>query len=168
MKIIDCKEKEMMPLTKEEKKSCKKQKACHICEEKFCSNKEDENYKNKKKVKDYCHYTKKFRGAAHSNCNLNDNVPKYIPIIVHNASYDTHFITNQLAEEFKGELSCIGENMEKYITFSVPIKKEGDNGKKIAYKLRFIDSFRFMSTSLSKLFDNMPGIFNNIECKSCI
>ena len=40
--------------------------------------------------------------------------------------------------------------------------------KKIAYKLRFIDSFRFMSTSLSKLFDNMPGIFNNIECKSCI
>ena len=37
--------------------------------------------------------------------------------------------------------------MEKYITFSVPIKKEGDNGKKVAYKLRFIDSFRFMSTS---------------------
>ena len=58
--------------------------------------------------------------------------------------------------------------MEKYITFSVPIKKKCDDGKKIAYKLRFIDSFRFMSTSLSKLFDNMPGIFNNIECKSCI
>ena len=58
--------------------------------------------------------------------------------------------------------------MEKYITFSVPIKKEGDNGKKIAYKLRFIDSFRFMSTSLSELVDNMSGIFNSIECKSCI
>ena len=48
--------------------------------------------------------------------------------------------------------------MEKYITFSVPIKKECDNGKTIAYKLRFIDSFRFMSTSLSKLVDNMSGI----------
>ena len=58
--------------------------------------------------------------------------------------------------------------MEKYITFSVPIKKECDNGKTIAYKLRFIDSFRFMSTSLSELVDNMSGIFNSIECKSCI
>ena len=43
----------------------------------------------------------------------------------------THFIINQLTEEFKGELNCIGENMEKYITFSVPIKKECDNGKTI-------------------------------------
>ena len=41
--------------------------------------------------------------------------------------------------------------MEKYTTFSVTIKKECDNGKTIAYKLRFIYSFRFMSTSLSKL-----------------
>ena len=57
--------------------------------------------------------------------------------------------------------------MEKYITFSVPIKKECDNGKTIAYKLRFIDSFRFMSTSLSELADNMSGKFNSIECKSC-
>ena len=49
-------------------------------------------------------------------------------MIIHNASYDTYFIINQLAEEFKGKLNCIGENMEKYIIFSVPIKKEGDNG----------------------------------------
>ena len=84
-----------------------------------------------------------------SKCNLNIKIPKDIPIITHNASYDTHFIIHKLAEEFKGELNCIGENMEKYITFSVPIKKECDNGKTIAYKLRFIDSFRFMSTSLS-------------------
>ena len=99
---------------------------------------------------------------------LNYKVPKDIPIKIHNASYDTHFIINQLTEEFKGELNCIGENMEKYITFSVPIKKECDNGKTIAYKLRFIDSFRFMSTSLSELVDNTSGIFNSIECKSCI
>ena len=57
--------------------------------------------------------------------------------------------------------------MEKYIPFSVPIKKECDNGKTIAYKLRFVDSFRFMSTSLSELVDNMFENFNSIECKSC-
>ena len=77
----------------------------------------------------------------------------------------THFLINQLAEEFKGELNCIGENMEKYITFSVPIKKECDDGKTITRKLRFIDSFRFMSTSLSELVSNMSRIFDNIECK---
>ena len=58
--------------------------------------------------------------------------------------------------------------MEKYITFSVPIKKECDNSKTITHKLKFIDSFRFMSTSLSKLVDNMSGICNSIECKSCV
>ena len=45
--------------------------------------------------------------------------------------------------------------MEKYITFSVPIKKECDGGKTITRKLRLIDSFRFMSTSLSELVDNV-------------
>ena len=58
--------------------------------------------------------------------------------------------------------------MQKYITFSVPIKKECDDGKTITRKLRFIDSFRFISTSLSELVDNMSGIFNSIERKSCI
>ena len=58
--------------------------------------------------------------------------------------------------------------MEKYITFCVPIKKECDDGKTITHKPRFTDSFRFMSTSLLERVDNMPGIFNSIECKSCI
>ena len=110
----------------------------------------------------------KFRGAAHSKCNLNYKVPKDILIIIHNASYHTHFIINQLAEECKGELNCIGKNMEEYITSSVPLKKECDGGKTITCKLRFIDNFRFMLTSLSELVDNMSEIFNSIECKSCI
>ena len=75
-------------------------------------------------------------------------------------------ILNQLAKEFKSELDCIGENMEKYITFSVPIKKKCDDGKTVLYKLRFIDSFRFMSVSSSGLVDNLSGIFNSLECKS--
>ena len=90
-------------------------------------------------------------------------VPKDIPILIHYASDDTHFIINQLAEEFKDKLNCIGENMEKYITFSAPIKKKCDDGKIIAYKLRFIDSFRFLLTSLSGLVDNMSGNFNSTE-----
>ena len=94
--------------------------------------KDDKNYINKRKVKDHCQYTGKFRGAAHSKCNLNYNVQREIPIIIHNAS----------------ELNCIGDNMEKYITFSVQIKKEviDNNGDKktITYKLTFIDSYRFM------------------------
>ena len=79
-------------------------------------------------------------------------MPKEIPIVFQNGStYDYHFVIKKLAEEFKGEFECLGENTEKYITFSVPLKKENDNGKKITYKLKFIDSYRFMSTSLSNL-----------------
>ena len=59
---------------------------------------------------------------------------------------DEHY--KKLAEECKRYLNCIDENMGKYITFSVTIKKECDDGKTITRKLRFIDSFRFMSTSL--------------------
>ena len=156
----------MIPLTYEENKPYKEQEQCHKCEEKFYMDKDDEDYKNKRKVKDHCHYAGKFRRAAHSKCNLSYKVLKDISIIIHNASYDTHFIINQLAKEFKGGLNCIGENMKKYIT-SAPIKKECDNGKTTTYKLSCIDSFRFMLTSLSELFDKMSGNFNSTECKSC-
>ena len=162
----------MVPLTHKENNFYNEQEMRYICKEKFCVDKDDKDYINRKKVKDHCHYTGKFRGAAHSKCNLIYKVQKEIPIIIHNASYDTHFILNQLAIEFKGELNCIGDNMEKYITFSVAIKKECDNydGEKkiITCKLKFIDSFRFMPDSLSNLVDNTSGIFNSIECKSCI
>ena len=70
-----------------------------------------------------------------------------------------------LIEEFKGEFECLGENTEKYITFSVPLKKEND--EKITYKLKFIDSYRFMSTSLSNLVDNLSGVYDK-ECKKCM
>ena len=86
-------------------------------------------------------------------------------MLIHNANYVTHFIISQLAEEFKSGLDCIGENMERYITFSVPINKEYDGGKTITNKPRFNDSFRFMVASLSDLADNMSGIFNSLEYK---
>ena len=57
--------------------------------------------------------------------------------------------------------------MEKDITFTAPIKRKCDDGKPIPYKLKFIDSFRFMSASLLDL-DNLSSIFYSIECKSCM
>ena len=116
---------------------------------------------NRKKVNDHCHYTGKYRGAVHSICNLKYKVPKEIPVIIHNATYDTHFIINQLAIEFKGEVNCIGGNMGNYITFSVPVKKEFNNGKTVTYKLKFMDSIRFMKNSLSELVDNTSEIFKS-------
>ena len=81
----------------------------------------------------------------------------------HNVStYDYHFIIKELAEEFEGEFECLDENTEKYVTFSVPVKKEitkKDKITKISYKIKFIDSYRFMSTSLSNLVGNLSKGF---------
>ena len=99
----------------------------------------------------HCRFTWKFRGAAHSKCNLRCKVPKEIPVVFHDGStYDYHFITiKKLAEEFKGDF-----------------EKESNNGKKITYKLKFIDSYRFKSASLSNLVDNLSGVYDK-ECKKC-
>ena len=119
--IINHEKNEIRPLTNEENNCYTEQEIYYIFEEKFCADKDDKSYINRKKVKDHCHYTGKFRGSAHSIFNLKYKVPKEIPIIIHNATYHTHFMLNEIAIEFKGELNCIGDNMVKYITFSVPI-----------------------------------------------
>ena len=106
----------------------------------------------------------KYTGAAHNNCNLRYKVPKEIPIVFHNGSiYDYHFIIKELGKEFEGNFECLGENTEKYITFSVPIKEKIEKKDfEITYKIKFIDSYRFMASSLSKLVDNLSeGIHNN-------
>ena len=64
----------------------------------------------------------------------------------------------ELAQEFKGELECLGENMEKDISSSAPIKKEQDNDKTITYKIRFIDICRFLPSKLSNLVDSLSEI----------
>ena len=94
----------------------------------------------------------KYRGAAHNVCNLRYKDPKEISVVFHNGStYDYHFIIKELVKEFEGNFDCLGENTEKYITFSVPLKKKIENkNQEITYKTKFIDSFRFMSSSLSK------------------
>ena len=78
-----------------------------------------------------------------------------------------------LAEEFKKQFTCLGENTEKYITFTVSIEKEvtriDKNGeeitKNISYILQFIDSARFMASSLSNLVNNLSEGIHRIKCK---
>ena len=80
---------------------------------------------NNDKVRDHCHFTGKYRGAAHNTCNLRYKTPKNIPVIFHNGStYDYHFIIKELANEFEGNFECLGENTEKYIHFLFPSKRE--------------------------------------------
>ena len=125
-------------------------------------------FKLYQKVRDHCHYTGKFRGTAHSICNLRYKVPQEVSVKIHNGSkYDYHFIIRELAEEFKSQFECLGENAEKYITFSVIIKKENEDGKTITYKIKFIDTCRFMQSKLSDLADNLSEI-NNKDCKKCM
>ena len=167
-KIINYEEKDMIPLTKKEEENHNNQKVCYICKKEF-----DTNDKKNYKVRDHCHYTGEYRGAAHNMCNLRYKVPKEIPIVFHNGStYNYHFIMKELVKEFDGNFECLGENTEKYITFSVPLKKKIENKNiEITYKITFIDSYRFMSMSLSKLIDNLSeGLHNNkcLDCKSCL
>ena len=88
--------------------------------------------------------------------------------MLNGSTYDYHYIIKELACEFDGNFECLGENTEKYITFSVPIKKRIENKNiDISYKIKFIDSFRFMATSLSKLVDNLTETIHNDKCVKC-
>ena len=108
MKIINYKKKRMVSLTTEEKIHYNKQKICYICKKEF-----NNNDKKQQKVKDRCHHTGKYRGAAHNICNLRYKVHKEIPVVFHNGStYDDHFIIKELVKEFDGNFDCLGENTE--------------------------------------------------------
>ena len=163
-KIINYEKKKMIPLTTEEKIYHNKQKICYICKKEF-NNNDKKNYK----VRGHCHYTSQYRGAAHNICNLRYKVPKEISILFHNGSiYDYHFIIKELVKEFEGNFECLGENTEKYLTFSVPMKKKIENKDlEITYKIKFIDSYRLMASSLSKLVDNLSEGIHNNKCSDC-
>ena len=109
-------------------------------------------------VIDHYHYTGQYRSAVHIICNLKYSVPKKIHIAIRKGSkYDYHFIKKELAEELKKkQFICLGENTEKYITFTVPIEKQviriDENReeviKHISYILQFIDSTSLMTSPL--------------------
>ena len=132
----------MIPLIDKENKFYEKQKVCHTYKKEFFF---DENEINKFKlyqnVRDHCHYTGKFRGAAHSICNLRFKVPKEIPVVVHNAIYDTHLIIKQLAEQFGGQFDCMGENTKSDLADNLSEinkkKIQSMHGKKNSIRMQF-------------------------------
>ena len=179
-----------LKMTEDDEENFQKADRCHICEQKFlfslsnccylCKLQFAEKAKYKqivlnckeckkkfemeaKKVRDHCHITGKYRGAAHVKCNLNFKITDKIPVIFHNLrGYDSHFIIQEIGEIIKKHpikvegkdgkeeeekemnINIIPNNMEKYLSIML--------GK----HLTFIDSFQFMSKSLDELVSNLP------------
>ena len=131
----------------------------HICLKEF-------NEPKNKKVRDHCHYISLYRRAAHNNCYLKYRVPDHIPIVFHNLSgYDAHLFIKELGRRLsKNDIGVIPENKEKYISFNVKINvklagikyKDGTEVCK-NIQLRFIDSCKFMASSLDQLVSNLCG-----------
>ena len=153
-----------MVMTQKDEINYEKATICHICEGEI-----SEDDKNYKKVRDHCHLTGKFRGAAHSICNLKYKIPKFFPVIFHNLSgYDSHLFIKNLGKS-EGKIDCIPNNEEKYISFTKQIivdtftNDEGEE-KEVKRYIRFIDSFKFMAASLDSLVKNVPKeSFNNLS-----
>ena len=122
------------------------------------------------KVRDHDHLTGKYRGPAHSKCNLSLRIDPYrtpVPILFHNLkNYDAHHLisairrteektttcTNKYGQAIgkdkpvtvtDGRIAAIVQNMEKLISFSWG-------------QFRFVDSYAFLSSSLDKLVKNTP------------
>ena len=131
----------------EEKKDFRNSKECWICKKEFPGD----------KIRDHCHYTGKYRGAAHQECRKKPNLT---PIVFHNLSgYDSHLFIKNLGFN-EGNINCIPNNEEKYISFTKSIivgSFPGKDGKivNLTHQLRFIDSFKFMAASLDSLVKNM-------------
>ena len=123
----------------------------------------------KDKHRDFCYYTGKYLGAVHLKCK--SSKPTFVPVLFHNlTSYDSHLFITNLASKISGEkIDCIPNNEQKYISFTKHIVVGGYKNKKgltvpIKFKIRFIDSFKFMASSLSSLTNNLPkNGFKNLE-----
>ena len=142
----------MDPLTKKQWKKYKRSTKCHICYKPFTL--------RDPKVRDHCHYTGLYRGPAHSLCNLRYKIPSYIPVVFHNLSgYDAHLFIRELGAH-TSDMEVIAKNKEDCISFSIKvpvdsfIDKNGEEKDKLI-ELRFIDSFKFMSSSLDSLTKNL-------------
>ena len=141
---------------------------CHICLKEF-------NDPENRKVRDHCHYTGLYRGAAHNNCNLKYRIPEHIPIVFHNLSgFDAHLFINEQGRTFnKNDIGVTADSKEKYISFNVEINvklaevkyKDGTEVCK-NIQLKFTDSCTLMASGLDKLASNLCGK-SGTQCDKC-
>ena len=125
--------KKKMIITPEQDREFQEAKNCSICGEEL----------GEDRVRDHCHVTGGYRGAAHYMCNLKYRITWKVPVVFHNLrGYDSHLIMQEIGK-FKMEVNVIPNNMEKYISFSL--------GKHLV----FIDSIQFMASSLEDLVGNL-------------
>ena len=148
-KFINIYKQPMIDLTELEIHEYENAEYCHICKKVFGE------AKKHRKVRDHDHYTGTFRGAAHSICNLRYSTQKDISVFFHDGTnYDFNLVINQLAKKFRLELHFIPLNGEKFMSFSIPIRKKVEANSKNTKKmlltsnLKFIDSERHMNESL--------------------
>ena len=159
-------------ITKKETRDFEKATICHICEGSFGKT------ENERKVRDHCHLTGRYGGAAHNKCNLEFKLPKFYPVIFHNLEkYDAHLFIKELAEaqdplkragvtETNGGIGCIARTEENYVSFRKEIVvdvffKDG-KWREVKREIRFIDSLKFMNSSLEKLAGNLTS-FPDLE-----
>ena len=154
-------EQKKMVFTKENEKQFNIASDCWICGEELGND----------RVRDHCHYTGCYRGAAHNSCNLKYRKPESVPVFFHNLTgYDSHLFIKKLGSSNKKEtIECIPNNEEKYITFTKTIitgqykNKKGEEKNK-TFNIVFKDSLKFMSSSLGALVNNLPkNGFKNIS-----
>ena len=150
-----------MVFTKENEKQFNMASDCWICGEELGND----------RVRDHCHYTGCYRGAAHNSCNLKYRKPESVPVFFHNLTgYDSHLFIKKLGSSNKKEtIECIPNNEEKYITFTKTIitgqytNKKGEEKNK-TFNIVFKDSLKFMLSSLGALVNNLPkNGFKNIS-----
>lgn len=115
------------------------EECCIICHEVFLG---------ERKVRHHDHVTGLFIGPAHNSCNLKMQSPNYLPIFFHNLSrYDSHILFQSYLSS--QNIQVIPHSEEDYISFSIKICKN--------FWIRFVDSYRFLSTSLRTLVGNLPS-----------
>ena len=159
VKIISELGNEPMKITPEEQEQFNQATNCWICGKLL----------NIDRIRDHCHFTGRYRGAAHNRCNLKYSKPNNISVFFHNLSgYDSHLFIKKLNNTM-GDIDCIPNNEENYISFSKNIitgeykNKRGEIKNKY-FKIVFKDSMKFLNLSVAALVNNLPEDgFNNLE-----
>ena len=114
-------------ISEEDEQRFQSSNKCWICDKLF--------YVGDNKVKDYCHVTEKYRGSAHWSCSFNLKLTKNVPAIIHNLKgYDSHLIMQEI-----GQFDVLPNGLEEDMAFT------------INSNFAFIDSMKFMNSSLDSL-----------------